>query len=120
MIGLAGIGLWLSIASVRASQPDASEATPASVAAGTGNVDDNCVYKGITLAGKVKVVESFPDVRIKAVASFPDLKVKKVSSFADRCGEWQFVESFPDFTVQYVDSFPDVEIAFVESFPGLP
>jgi hypothetical protein len=120
MIGLAGIGLWMSIAPVRANPSDAGEPTPASVAAGTGNVDDDCVYKGIKLAGKVKVVDSFPDVRVKAVSSFPDLKVKKVSSFADRCGEWQFVESFPSFTIQYVDSFPDIEVAWVESFPGLP
>jgi hypothetical protein len=48
------------------------------------------------------------------------VKVKKVSSFADDCGEWQFVDSFPDFKIQYVDSFPDVEVAWVDSFPGLP
>ena len=50
--------------------------------------------------------------------SFPDLKVKTVDSFADACGEWEFVDSFPDFTVQFVDSFPDIKIEFVERFPG--
>ena len=49
------------------------------------------------MKGKVKVVDSFPDIRVKTVKSFPDLKVKQVKSFADDCGEWQFVDSFPDF-----------------------
>ena len=49
-----------------------------------------------------------------------DLNVKKVSSFPDNIGEWQFVDSFPDFTVQFVDSFPDIKIKFVDSFPGIP
>ena len=83
-------------------------------------VSDACTYEGIELKGKVKIVESFADIEVKAVTSFPDLKVKTVSSFPDDCGEWEFVESFPDFTIKYVESFPDIEIQFVESFPGLP
>ncbi|MFO7565716.1 MAG: hypothetical protein R6X02_23945 [Enhygromyxa sp.] len=119
LIGLAGLGLCLSFtAPARAGQTDPLSIAPAP--AGTGNVSDDCTFNGIKLAGKVKVVTSFPDVRVKAVSSFPDLKVKKVSSFADKCGEWQFVDSFADFKIQYVDSFPDVEVAWVESFPGLP
>lgn len=119
LIGLAGLGLWLlTTAPVSAGQADI-EPTSTSPA-GTGSVGDDCTFNGIKLAGKVKVVDSFPDVRVKAVSSFPDLKVKKVSSFADQCGEWQFVDSFPDFKIQYVDSFPDIEVAWVESFPGLP
>jgi len=82
-------------------------------------VDSDCTYRGLKLYGKVKVVQSFADIEVKVVSSFADLKVKKVSSFADSCGQWQFVESFPDFTVKFVDSFPDIEIKFVESFPGL-
>lgn len=81
---------------------------------------DSCFYQGIPLSGKVKFVESFPDIKVKFVTSFPDLKVKFVSSFPDDCGEWQIVESFPDFTIQVVESFPDMEIKVVESFPGLP
>jgi len=120
LIGLAGLGLWLlTTAPVSAGQNTDIEPT-STTPAGTGNVSDDCTFNGIKLAGKVKVVDSFPDVRVKAVSSFPDLKVKKVSSFADQCGEWQFVDSFPDFKIQYVDSFPDVEIAWVDSFPGLP
>ncbi|PRQ09437.1 hypothetical protein ENSA7_08430 [Enhygromyxa salina] len=132
-VGLAGLGLWLLAAGpARAEQPGSlftgvpgvitatASALDITPAMGTGNVSDQCTFNGIKLAGKVKVVDSFPDVRVKAVSSFPDVKVKKVSSFADDCGEWQFVDSFADFKIQYVDSFPDVEVAWVDSFPGLP
>ena len=83
-------------------------------------VRKDCSFNEIPLHGKVKFVESFPDLKVKFVTSFPDLKVKFVSSFPDGCGEWQVVESFPDFTIQVVESFPDIEIKVVESFPGLP
>lgn len=124
-IGLAGLGLWLlSAAPVRASEATEFQADPQTASSGssmgTGTIAADCTFRGKLLAGKVKVVDSFPDIRVKAVSSFPDLKVKKVSSFADACGEWQFVESFPDLKIQYVDSFPDIEIAWVDSFPGMP
>ncbi|MFM7469606.1 MAG: hypothetical protein ACKO37_08925 [Vampirovibrionales bacterium] len=83
-------------------------------------VGSDCSFQGIPLYGKVKVVDSFPDIKVKQVDSFQDLSVEKVSSFPDSCGQWQFVDSFPDFTIQYVDSFPDVTVRFVDSFPGLP
>jgi hypothetical protein len=78
-----------------------------------------CSFDGKPLRGKVKVVTSFPDIKVQNVTSFPDLKVKTVSSFPDDCGEWEFVDSFPDFTIQYVESFPDVKIQMVDSFPGM-
>ena len=65
-------------------------------------------FRGKRLCGKVKVV-----------TSFPDLKVKAVNSFADDPGEWEFVENFPDFTIEYVENFPDFKIEFVNSFPGV-
>ena len=77
-----------------------------------------CFYNGIYLAGKVRVVTSFPDIRIQLVKSFPDIRVKQVKSFPDRCGRWQIVNSFPDFKVQIVNSFPDLRVQFVNSFPG--
>ena len=85
-----------------------------------GAVSKDGYFKGIRLAGKVKVVKSFPNIKVQVVKSFPDLKVKKVNSFPNKVGEWQFVDSFPDFTIQYVDSFPDIKIQFVNSFPGVP
>ncbi|NJK33380.1 MAG: hypothetical protein HC927_13815 [Deltaproteobacteria bacterium] len=119
LAGVLALGCWLLASPVVLA--DSSEVEVEQLPAGTGNVDTStCSFRGKRLFGKVKVVDSFPDIRVRAVASFPDLKVKKVDSFADECGEWQFVDSFPDFTIQYVDSFPDVEVAWVDSFPGLP
>ena len=80
---------------------------------------EKCTYNGIPLKGKVKIVSSFPDIKVQAVTAFPDIEVKVVTAFPDRCGEWQFVESFPDFTIQFVESFPDLKIKFVGSFPGI-
>ncbi|MEE3380255.1 MAG: hypothetical protein VZQ81_00855 [Succiniclasticum sp.] len=77
-------------------------------------------YKGIRLAGKVRVVEHFPDIKVKVVNNFPDLRVKVVNNFPDEIGEWQFVEHFEDFSIQYVDSFEDIRVQFVTSFPGVP
>jgi hypothetical protein len=85
-----------------------------------GDIDKaNCTYKGIPLHGKVKIVTAFADIKVKASSAFEDLSVKKVTAFADDCGEWQIVDSFPDFTVQFVDAFPDVTIKWVGSFPGM-
>ena len=79
----------------------------------------NCTFHGIPLKGKVKVVTSFPDIKVKLVGNFEDISVKVVATFPDHCGEWQFVENFPDFTIQYVTDFPDIKIKFVENFPGV-
>lgn len=68
--------------------------------------------------GKIQFVTSFPDYTVKIVGSFADLHVKIVTSFPDGPGEWQIVESFPDFRIQVVESFPDFTIRYVESFPG--
>ena len=81
---------------------------------------ESCTFKEFPLNGKIKFVESFPDIKVQIVESFPDLKVKIVNSFPDDCGEWQIVESFPDVKIKIVDSFPDIKIKFVESFPGKP
>ena len=85
-----------------------------------GAVSKDGYFKGIRLAGKVKVVKNFPNIKVQVVNSFPDLKVKRVNNFPNKIGEWQFVDNFPDFTIQYVDSFPDIKIQFVDNFPGVP
>jgi hypothetical protein len=85
--------------------------------ASAGNAT-GCFYNGIYLAGKVKVVTSFPDIKIQLVKAFPDIKVQQVKSFPDKCGKWQFVNSFPDFKVQIVTAFPDIKVQFVNAFPG--
>ena len=85
-----------------------------------GAVSKDGYFKGIRLAGKVKVVENFANIKVQVVNSFPDLKVKTVENFPNKIGEWKFVENFPDFTIQYVTSFPDIKIQFVNNFPGVP
>ena len=85
-----------------------------------GAVSKDGYFKGILLAGKVKVVKNFANIKVQVVKNFPDLKVKKVSNFPNKVGEWQFVDNFPDFTIQFVDNFPDIKIQFVDNFPGVP
>ncbi len=70
-------------------------AAPLSFAASPINQDG--YFKNIRMAGRVKVVEHFGDVKVKVVSSFPD-----------GIGEWQFVDYGEDFTIEYVDSFPGV------------
>ncbi|MEX0813894.1 MAG: hypothetical protein WD048_16870 [Chitinophagales bacterium] len=85
-----------------------------------GELDyDNCTFDGISLYGKVQIVESFPDIRVEIVDAFPDLSVQKVNAFPDECGEWMFVDAFPDFRIQIVKNFPDVRIQYVNAFPGM-
>lgn len=84
------------------------------------DITPGCKWNGHKLYGKIKFVETNPDIKVKLVESFPDLKVKLVESFPEHCGEWQIVESFPDLKVKIVESFPDIKVKYVESFPGIP
>ena len=90
-----------------------------SVCCASGRVASDGYYKGIKLCGRVKIVEYNADIKVKVVNSFQDLKVQVVSCFPDRVGKWQFVDSFPDFTIQFVEAFEDISIKYVEAFPGI-
>jgi len=79
----------------------------------------NCKCKGIPLYGRVKVVERFADFNVKIVERFPDLNVKKVEHLPIRCGEWQFVNNFSDFTIRIVDTHADFAIRYVDTHPGV-
>ena len=78
----------------------------------------DCTHEGIALHGRVKVVDSFADVKVRIVTDVPDLRVKWVDQFTDDCGEFQLVQSIPDFTFHFVESVADVDIRIVDSFPG--
>jgi len=80
-----------------------------------------CKCKNIPLFGCVKVVNSqHADFRVRVVDSqHADLRVKTVSSSPRSCGEWQFVDSHPDFTVRFVDSHADFTIRYVEHHSGM-
>jgi hypothetical protein len=86
---------------------------------GENNITD-CKCKGISLYGRVKVVETHADFNVRIVEQHPDLRVQKVSGFANECGRWQFVETHPDFTVRFVKTHPDFDIIYVSSHPGIP
>lgn len=80
----------------------------------------DCKCEGIPLHGRVKVLEYNADFEVRVVRVHADLEVKKVTSLPLKCGEWQFVESSPDFTVRFVNANPDFTIRYVDVHPGTP
>lgn len=84
---------------------------------------DNCTItkdgKTYPLYGKVKIVDSFEDIKVKIVDSFEDADIKIVDSFENKCGKVKIVDSFEDVKVKIVDSFEDIKIKIVESFEGV-
>ena len=68
--------------------------------------------------GRVQFVEEFADYDVKVVENSPDLRVQIVQHLPDAAGEWQVVDSFPDYRIQLVDSHPDFTIQYVNSRPG--
>ena len=80
---------------------------------------DSCTCKGIKLYGKVKIVSSGADLKVKVVDNWQDISVKVVDNWADECGEWKFVDNWPDFTIQFVDNWEDLMVRFVDNWPGM-
>ena len=80
---------------------------------------EGCSLFGISLYGKVQIVDAFPDIKVQIVDAFPDIKVKWVDAFPSDCGKWQKVDAFPDFKIQLVDAFPDLKVQEVDAFPGM-
>lgn len=82
---------------------------------------DDCTFEDKKLYGKIRLVEyeSQADISVKIVNSFPDIKVKFVENFADECGEWQIVDFGEDIRVYITENFADIKIKPVTSFPGL-
>jgi hypothetical protein len=103
-----------------AGPPPAHSPTGPGSSTSDDEIQSDCTYKGVKLAGNVKFVDAFPDFEIKIVDAFPDLNVKLVDAFPDECGKWKVVDAFPDFTVKVVDAFSDFDVRYVDAFPGLP
>ena len=84
---------------------------------------DNCTItkdgKTYKLYGKVKIVDSFEDIKVKIVDSFEDVDIKIVDAFEDSCGKVKIVEHFEDVKVKIVDSFEDIKIKIVDAFEGV-
>jgi hypothetical protein len=68
--------------------------------------------------GRIQFVNALPDVKVQVVTALPDLRVKRVKALANKPGEWQIVDSLPDYKVQLVDALPDFTIQWVDSLPG--
>ena len=75
--------------------------------------------KTYPLYGKVKIVDSFEDIKVKIVDAFEDADIKIVNNFEDSCGKVKIVDSFEDVKVKIVDSFEDIKIKIVDSFEGV-
>lgn len=84
---------------------------------------DNCTItkdgKTYNLYGKVKIVDSFEDIKVKIVDAFEDADIKIVDAFENSCGKVKIVEHFEDVKVKIVDSFEDIKIKIVDSFEGV-
>ena len=84
---------------------------------------ENCTItkdgKTYKLYGKVKIVDSFEDIKVKIVDAFEDVDIKIVGSFEDSCGKVRIVEQFEDVKVKIVDSFEDVKVKIVDHFEGV-
>ena len=98
--------------------------TVISAFAGEAKVDkESCTItkdgKTYKLYGKVKIVDSFEDIKVKIVDSFEDADIKIVDAFEDSCGKVKIVDSFEDVKVKIVDNFEDIKIKLVDNFEGV-
>ena len=100
-----------------AAPPPDSAPPPDAASEDCGRIECDCTFNGIPLFGRVQYVTNFADITVRETP-FPDLRVRE-GSFADSCGEWEIVDSFPDFTVEVVTSFEDFGIEY-SAFPGIP
>ena len=84
---------------------------------------NNCTItkdgKTYNLYGKVKIVDSFEDIKVKIVDCFEDADIKIVDNFEDSCGKVKIVEHFEDVKVKIVDSFEDIKVKIVDCFEGV-
>ena len=84
---------------------------------------ENCTVtkegKTYKLYGKVKIVDSFEDIKVKIVDCFEDVDVKIVDCFEDSCGKVKIVDCFEDVKVKIVDSFEDIKVKIVDCFEGV-
>ena len=83
------------------------------------DITSNCTFQGIPLYGRVKIVNTNQDFNVKLVDFASNLRVKRTAVPPITCGEWQFVDTKPDFTVKFVDFAWDFTIQYVDFLPGL-
>lgn len=96
----------------------------ATLCCGSGSSD--CIskdgyFRGVKLAGKVRIVEHGADFKVRVVEHGEDLKVK-VSQYAsqtDGAGRWRFVQYGADFKIRFVEYGGDFKIRFDEVSYGV-
>lgn len=82
---------------------------------------ESCSFNGKKLYGKIQFVATpgEADIKVKIVNSFADLKVRFVENSPNSCGKWQIVETNGSLKVYITENFPDIKIKPVVSFPGV-
>ena len=84
---------------------------------------DNCTIskdgKTFKLYGKVRIVDSFEDIKVRLVDSFEDVDIRLVNGFEGSCGKVRLVDSFEEVKVRIVDSFEDIKVRLVDGFEGI-
>lgn len=84
----------------------------------TNPISKDGYYKGIKLCGNVRVVNSYPDIKVRVVDCYADIDVKLVShGHPSKIGEWRIVPDYCDFKIQFVDWGEDIKVHFVEAYP---
>ncbi|MBN1339287.1 MAG: hypothetical protein JXA03_08185 [Bacteroidales bacterium] len=90
----------------------------------TGHSQDfdpyTCTFKGKELFGKIQRVTSFADLKVEVVDYNADLEVDTTSSWPSKCGQWKFVQHFPDLKVEFVKYGADLRIKYVNYGAGVP
>jgi hypothetical protein len=81
------------------------------------NDQDDCTYKGISMMGRIRIVDHGEDVKIRVVDRGEDVKIRLVERPALYCYEWRIVEHGEDLRVRIVDHGEDMKIRFVDYTP---
>ncbi len=90
------------------------EAALGAVATNAGKTNwDKCLFQGMYLVGRVKVVSYDANFRVQLVNQRADLLVTESKGRPIQCGQWQFVNQNYDFTIQLVNESPDFTISIV-------
>jgi hypothetical protein len=100
-------------------RPSVTAQTFATVAAQATAGWNGCSFNGVPLFGRVKYVAFGAQFKIRLASANAALKVKAVTHPAKTCGEWQFVQANPTFTVQIVKSGEDFTVSLGAARPGL-
>ena len=109
----------------RSLYEESEEAEVASVTpVSKGGIDkEHCTFtkegKTFRLYGKVRIVDSFEDIKVRIVDNFEDVRVQVVDNFEDDCGRVRIVDNFEDVKVRIVDNFEDVKVRVVGNFEGV-